>query len=235
MGGTSLQATEFLEPIEFKSPYEDIGESPDLESMDQEEVNFSNEGLAFLKYLERNIALTKEDQYAMRGLGGFVAGTGLLLAPATFGITLILTGAGAGTIAAGESVKKELNGWRLVKAAYVHHGYKNPGQQKLKKHDNRISQFIKKYLKIEADSQTVDRVAKAIVIANEKGWFGMVYDNSAVLLQSTRRQEVANRLFPNNGISPNLLQDTTAAEKLLRYAEVRNEYQEKRKEIMENA
>ena len=230
----SMQATEFLEPIEFKSPYEDLDDSLGLDALDSAEVSFTNEGLAFLNYLEERIKDAKASQMSSRGLGAGLVGVGIGLAPVTLGLSLLYTGVAPIFIAHGEGLKKDLNGWRLIKASYVHCGYKNPNEDKLKKHDDRIEHFIKKYLKMDTDAQTVDRVAKAIVMANEKGWFGMIYNDSIIFRQNNFRRDIGKRLFTENGINASLMSDTTVAEKISKYAVARKEYQEKRQEIMEN-
>ena len=214
VGGFKLQAAEDYEPIEFKSSFEYPLDSIGLESMDPIDIKFSNEGLEFLKCLEGRILDESTGQNVNRGLGATLIGMGIVAAPVTLGLSVFLAGGGSVVIASAETLKKRLNGWRLIKAAYVHNGYKNPNQDKMAKHDKRIGSFIKKYLKIEADAQTIDRVAKAIVLANEKGWFGMAVNNSVVVLQSTRREDIGKLLFPDNCIHPKLLTDNTAKEKI---------------------
>ncbi|MFK7825350.1 MAG: hypothetical protein AB8G05_14440 [Oligoflexales bacterium] len=230
----SLQGSDFLEPIEFKSPYEDMHAGTGLELMDQVNVDFSEDGVAYLKYLEEQIKDAKASRLSSRGLGASLAGVGIGLAPITLGLSLLYTGIAPVFIVHGESLKKDLNGWRLIKASYIHCGYKNPSQEKLVKHDERIKIFISKYLKLEANAETVDRVAKAIVVANEKGWFGIVFNDSRIFRQNNHRQDICKKLFIDSELNPSLMNDSSVAEKILKYAEARNEYQEKQQEIMEN-
>ena len=234
LGGRHLYGGEFTEPIEFKTPYEDLKDAVDLQSLDHVEVDFSEEGIAYLKHLEVQIKDAKATQISSRGFGASLVGVGIGLAPITFGLSLLYTGVAPIFIVQGETLKKELNGWRLIKASYVHCGYKNPGEEKLKKHDERIKLFVRKYLKQEPDAETVDRVAKAIVTANEKGWFGIMFNDSRIFRQNNHRKDISKKLFVDNGLNPSLMTDTSVAEKISKYLEARNEYQEKQQEIMEN-
>lgn len=233
-GTSPSQADDFFEPIEFKVPYEKQDDRLELESLEQVDVQFSEEALEFLRFLEARIKNAKTSRLSSRGLGVSLMGVGVGLAPITLGLSLLYTGLGPVFIVSGEDLKKDLNGWRLIKASYVHFGYNNPSPEKLKKHDKRIALFIKKYLEKEPDEQTIELVAKAIVMANEKGWFGMLYNGSVIFGQDDHRGDISKKLFVEEGLNPKLLHDSPVKDKIAKYADAIKEYHEKKQEIIES-
>ena len=202
------------------------------------ELEFSSEGLEVMNFLAKGGLEGKNYRHSRNitlSIGTVTTVGAIATAPTIVGPLVFLMLGGSGTILAGANTIDEkmlarphYNLGRLIKASYVHLGWTAPDRKKRLKHDARIREYIVKYLNDIPDEICIDFVARSIVFANEKGWFGfMVKTKKSSNLQKeklvfvtgsiTGRQNLGEVLFPNNRLSNLIHRDSSISDKVASY------------------
>ncbi|MFK7823542.1 MAG: hypothetical protein AB8G05_05265 [Oligoflexales bacterium] len=209
-----------------------------MDGPSQSELEFSHEGLKVMDFLARG-GIEGKNYRRSRNITfsvGTVSTVGAIAtAPTIVGPLIFLMLGGSGTVLAGANTLDEkmlarphYNLGRLIKASYVHLGWSTPDGKKLQKHDTRIREYINKYLEEPADEKCVDFVARSVVFANEKGWFGFMVKTKKssnhqkeklvfVTGSVTGRKNIREVLFPNNRLSNLIHRDSSVGDKVASY------------------
>lgn len=199
------------------------------------QIEFSEDGIAVMRFLAKGGFEGKSFRQNRNSsfLIGMVTIIGVVAsAPTVTGPFIFLILGGTGTLLSSANTIDELvlsrphyNLGRLIKASYVYLGWDTPNEQKLLKHHSRIRKYIFKYLDDSADEALLESVARSIVFANEKGWFGFMVPikkpnqkfkkRSAYVAGSiTKRGKLHEILFPNRQLSSLIHQDSSISEKI---------------------